>query len=73
MASGDVSDEVVYVAELDTGERVTLKQEDFEKRFGWRNEPEQAKVQLDGRGRSRRCVNLKARTERDLRLLHEFQ
>jgi WD40 repeat protein len=47
LASGDVSDEIVYVAELDNGERVTLKQEDFEKRFGWKNDPERAKIKLD--------------------------
>ncbi len=47
MASADVSDETVYVAELESGERLTLRQVEFEERFGWKNDPEKAKNKLD--------------------------
>lgn len=47
MASTDVSDEIVYVAELDSGERLTLSQQEFEDRFGWKNDPAKAKIEVE--------------------------
>jgi WD40 repeat protein len=43
-ASDDVRDEIVYAVELDSGERLTLRADEFAKRFRWRNDPRKARV-----------------------------
>ena len=47
MASADVDDEIVYVGETLSGERFTLSREEFEMRFGWKNDPEKARISMD--------------------------
>ncbi len=45
-ASADCSEDLVYVVELDSGERLTLSPRKFAERFGWRNDPNKARISL---------------------------
>ena len=36
--------DIVYVAQFANGSQVTLTPEEFEKRFGWKNDPERVKL-----------------------------
>jgi WD40 repeat protein len=47
MASADVKNDIVYVVELDSGERLTLRQDEFESRFQWKNDPDRARITVD--------------------------
>lgn len=47
LASADVADEIVYIAETQDGEKLTLTQDEFERRFGWKNDPSKARVRVD--------------------------
>jgi serine/threonine protein kinase/DNA-binding beta-propeller fold protein YncE len=40
--SEGIEDHIVYVAQLESGSNVTLRPEEFQKRFDWKNDPQQA-------------------------------
>jgi len=40
--SAGVEEHIVYVAQTDAGEYLTLSPAEFQKRFGWKNDPCQA-------------------------------
>jgi len=39
-----IEDHLIYVAQTDTGEQVTLSPTDFAQRYGWKNDPAQARL-----------------------------
>lgn len=41
---GPIARDLVYVAQLDDGSQITLTAEEFEKRFGWKNDPERVRM-----------------------------
>ena len=45
-------EDLVYVALTDAGEQITLSPEEFEKKYGWKNDPAKAFIKAEGEVRA---------------------